>query len=87
MHGSWNRENLAGYKVVWIAFAGGRPTGSREDFVTGFIKDGRARGRPVGVALDPVGGALLVADDLSNTVWRIAPVTRAAGPPSQPVGG
>lgn len=80
MHGSWNRHNLAGYKVVWIPFSGGRPAGDEpQDFVTGFLDgDGHARGRPVGVAFDPVGGALFVADDLSNTVWRVAPVRRAA---------
>ncbi|TCM14381.1 glucose/arabinose dehydrogenase [Novosphingobium sp. PhB165] len=75
-HGSWNRQDLAGYKVVWIPFAGGRPSGKPQDFLTGFIKDGHARGRPVGVAYDPVSHALLVADDLSNTVWRVAPSTR-----------
>nr|WP_314466632.1 sorbosone dehydrogenase family protein [uncultured Novosphingobium sp.] len=73
-HGSWNRQDLSGYKVVWVPFANGRPSGKPQDFLTGFIKDGHARGRPVGVAYDPVGGALLVADDLSNTVWRVTPV-------------
>lgn len=73
-HGSWNRQDLAGYKVVWIPFAGGRPSGKPQDFVTGFIgDDGKARGRPVGVTYDPQSKTLLVADDLSNTVWRIAP--------------
>ncbi len=77
MHGSWNRNKLAGYKVVWIPFSGGRPQGKPVDFVTGFLDgDGNARGRPVGVAIDPVGGALLIADDLSNTVWRVAPRVR-----------
>jgi glucose/arabinose dehydrogenase len=79
MHGSWNRATLAGYKVVWIPFSGGRPAGEPLDFVTGFLDgDGNARGRPVGVAIDPLGGALLIADDLSNTVWRVAPRTRPA---------
>jgi glucose/arabinose dehydrogenase len=74
MHGSWNRNTLAGYKVVWIPFSGGRPVGKPVDFVTGFLDgDGNARGRPVGVAIDPIGNALLIADDLSNTVWRVAP--------------
>ncbi len=92
MHGSWNRQNLAGYKVVWIPFSGGRPAAEKpQDFVTGFLDgDGHARGRPVGVAFDAVGGALFVADDLSNTVWRIAPVRRAAPvattPAAQPNG-
>lgn len=77
-HGSWNRQDLAGYKVVWVPFANGRPAGKPRDFVTGFIDGaGNARGRPVGVTFDPGNRALLVADDLSNTVWRIAPA--AAG--------
>lgn len=70
-HGSWNRRNLVGYKVSFVPFASGRPAGKPEDFVTGFIKDGRARGRPVGVTYDPVRGALWIADDLSNTIWRV----------------
>lgn len=73
-HGSWNRQDLAGYKVVWVPFSGGRPAGKPQDFVTGFIDgDGKARGRPVGVAYDARAQALLVADDLSNTVWRVVP--------------
>ena len=72
-HGSWNRQDLAGYKVVWVPFAGGRPAGPPVDFVTGFIDNGEARGRPVGVTFDPQRRILLVADDLSNTVWRVAP--------------
>ncbi|PWG03044.1 PQQ-dependent sugar dehydrogenase [Sphingosinicella humi] len=71
-HGSWNRKDLAGYKVVFVPFRGGRPAGDPVDFVSGFLKDGKARGRPVGVTLDPR-GALIVADDLSNTVWRVTP--------------
>src|SRR5690606_19640894 len=74
MHGSWNRGNLSGYKVVWVPFSGGRPAGPPQDFVTGFLDgNGNTRGRPVGVTYDPVGNALLVADDVSNTVWRVAP--------------
>lgn len=73
-HGSWNRRQLAGYKVVWIPFTNGRPSGKPRDFVTGFIgPDGKARGRPVGATYDPERRALLIADDLSNTVWRITP--------------
>lgn len=72
-HGSWNRQDLSGYKVAWAPFSGGRPAGPPVDFVTGFIKDGEARGRPVGVTFDAQRRILLVADDLSNTVWRIAP--------------
>jgi glucose/arabinose dehydrogenase len=70
-HGSWNRSDPHGYKVVFIAFRDGRPDGVPQDFVTGFLKDGKARGRPVGVAMDRTGG-LLVADDVGNTVWRVS---------------
>lgn len=76
-HGSWNRQDLSGYKVVWVPFANGRPAGKPVDFLTGFIKDGHARGRPVGVTYDPSRGSLIVADDLSNTVWRVAPARPA----------
>jgi glucose/arabinose dehydrogenase len=77
-HGSWNRPDLAGYKVVWVPFANGRPAGEPVDFMTGFLTGGgKARGRPVGVVFDPARRILLVADDLSNTIWRIAPRTRA----------
>jgi glucose/arabinose dehydrogenase len=69
-HGSWNRPELNGYRVVFIRFQNGRPVGEPMDFVTGFIKDGKARGRPVGVAVDK-SGALIVADDVGNTVWRV----------------
>jgi glucose/arabinose dehydrogenase len=72
-HGSWNRQDLSGYKVAWVPFVNGRPAGPPVDFLTGFIKDGEARGRPVGVTFDAQRRILLVADDLSNTVWRIAP--------------
>lgn len=81
-HGSWNRQDLAGYKVVWVPFVGGRPAGPPADFVTGFINDkGQARGRPVGVAFDAQRRILLIADDLSNTVWRVAPVAAQSPPP------
>jgi glucose/arabinose dehydrogenase len=79
-HGSWNRKTFSGYKVVFVRFANGRPTGQPVDFVTGFLADGKARGRPVGVTLDPR-GAILVCDDLSNTVWRIAPKVAAVSAP------
>lgn len=73
-HGSWNRQDLSGYKVAWVPFSGGRPAGEPVDFLTGFLTDkGEARGRPVGVWFDPQRRILLVADDLSNTVWRVAP--------------
>ena len=72
-HGSWNRDPPVGYKVVFVAFRDGMPTGEPIDFVTGFHgDDGLTRGRPVGVAVDPR-GALIVCDDLSNTVWRVVP--------------
>ncbi len=83
-HGSWNRLNLAGYKVSFIPFADGKPAGKPKDFVTGFIKDGRARGRPVGVTYDPARGALWIADDLSNTVWRVTGPRAAAAPATAP---
>lgn len=80
-HGSWNRQDLAGYKVVWVPFAGGRPAGPPVDFVTGFIDgEGQARGRPVGVTFDPRRRILLIADDLSNTVWRVAPANAEPTP-------
>jgi glucose/arabinose dehydrogenase len=72
-HGSWNRKPLSGYKVVFVPFSGGRPSGPPVDFVTGFLSaDEKAQGRPVGVALDKT-GALLVADDVGNAVWRVVP--------------
>ena len=72
-HGSWNRAQPVGYKVIFVPFANGRPAGEPVDFVTGFRDDdGKTRGRPVGVTVDPR-GALIVADDLSNTVWRVVP--------------
>jgi glucose/arabinose dehydrogenase len=77
-HGSWNRGDPVGYKVVFVPFSDGRPTGAPIDFVTGFRDtDGKTRGRPVGVAVDPR-GALIIADDLSNTVWRVTPNKPAA---------
>ena len=70
-HGSWNRKNPVGYKVIFVPFENGRPSGDPIDFVTGFrTEDGKTRGRPVGVTVDPR-GALIVADDLANTVWRV----------------
>jgi glucose/arabinose dehydrogenase len=72
-HGSWNRADPVGYKVVFVPFRNGRPIGDPIDFVTGFRgDDGLTRGRPVGVSVDPR-GALIVADDLSNTIWRVTP--------------
>lgn len=72
-HGSWNRSTPSGYKVVFVPFRGGRPAGAPIDMVAGFMgADGKTRGRPVGVTLDPR-GALIVADDLANTIWRVTP--------------
>lgn len=72
-HGSWNRKPRTGYKVVFVPFVDGNPVGKPEDFLSGFLTaDGHALGRPVGVALD-AHGALLVADDVGNAVWRVAP--------------
>ncbi|HEU4719904.1 MAG TPA: sorbosone dehydrogenase family protein [Gemmatimonadaceae bacterium] len=71
-HGSWNRTPRSGYKVVFVPFAGGRPAGEPIDVLTGFLDaDGNARGRPVGVTIDGR-GALLVADDVGNVVWRVS---------------
>ncbi|WP_249729252.1 sorbosone dehydrogenase family protein [Acidovorax sp. CCYZU-2555] len=70
-HGSWNRKELTGYNVVFVPFAAGRPSGAPVQFLGGFLnKDGKAHGRPVGVALDAK-GALLVADDVGNVIWRV----------------
>lgn len=75
-HGSWNRKVHSGYKVVFVPFTDGRPTGTPVDVLSGFLDaDGRALGRPVGVAIDSR-GALLVADDVGNVIWRVSP----AGP-------
>ena len=72
LHGSWNRKQPVGYKVIFVPFAQGRPSGPPVDFVSGFQAEGKTMGRPVGVSVDPR-GAVIVADDLSNTVWRVAP--------------
>ncbi|WP_332846660.1 PQQ-dependent sugar dehydrogenase [Pseudomonas lactucae] len=70
-HGSWNRPNPVGYKVIFVPFRDGKPSGEPIDFATGFRgDDGKTRGRPVGVTVDPK-GALIIADDLANTVWRV----------------
>ncbi|WP_462402928.1 PQQ-dependent sugar dehydrogenase [Pseudomonas sp. Marseille-QA0332] len=70
-HGSWNRDNPVGYKVIFVPFSNGKPSGEPIDFATGFRgDDGKTRGRPVGVTVDPR-GALIIADDLANTIWRV----------------
>jgi len=74
-HGSWNRAAFSGYRVIYVPFADGMPSGPPEDFLTGFLHDpdkGIAYGRPVGVTVDR-SGALLVADDIGGIVWRVAP--------------
>ena len=79
-HGSWNRKPRSGYKVIFVSFVDGRPVGSPEDVLTGFVDSkGDALGRPVGVAVDRA-GALLVADDVGNVIWRVTP----AAPPRTP---
>ncbi|NLA66769.1 MAG: sorbosone dehydrogenase family protein [Gammaproteobacteria bacterium] len=81
MHGSWNRPDPSGYKVVFVPFRNGRPAGDPIDFATGFRDDdGTTRGRPVGVTLDPR-GAVIIADDLANIIWR---VSRVGGPAVAP---
>jgi glucose/arabinose dehydrogenase len=82
-HGSWNRNAFNGYKVVYVPFEGGEPAGMAQDVVTGFLDGDRARGRPVGVGIDGT-GALLVADDAGNTVWRVAAADGSVTP--APVG-
>jgi glucose/arabinose dehydrogenase len=76
-HGSWDRPTLNGYKVVFVPFSNGKPNGKAQDVVTGFLDDkGNAHGRPVAVTLDKA-GALLIADDVGNTVWRVTPSTQS----------
>jgi len=74
-HGSWNRQELNGYKVVFVPFSSGKPSGMPEDVLTGFIDGDQAHGRPVGLAIDKQ-GALLVADDVGGTVWRVTATAR-----------
>jgi len=72
-HGSWNRSVLSGYKVLYVPFKNGRPSGKPEDFLTGFVKDidkEKVHGRPVGLAFLP-DGSMLLTDDTSNRIWRI----------------
>jgi glucose/arabinose dehydrogenase len=77
-HGSWNRKPRSGYKVIFVPFKDGKPSGPPRDVLTGFLNDkGEAQGRPVGVRIDKQ-GALLVADDVGNTVWRVTPAAHSA---------
>ncbi|HEY6640847.1 MAG TPA: sorbosone dehydrogenase family protein [Povalibacter sp.] len=83
LHGSWNRNPPSGYKVIFVPFSGGKPNGAPQDVLTGFLDSaGDALGRPVGVAIDHK-GALLVADDVGNVIWRVtstAPSTASPQP-------
>jgi len=82
LHGSWNRAPRSGYKVIFVPFAGGKPSGQPVDLLTGFLNaDDEARGRPVGVAIDGK-GALLVVDDVGNTVWRVTAAAKTASAPA-----
>jgi glucose/arabinose dehydrogenase len=73
-HGSWNRKPRSGYQVIFVPFIKGRPTGQPQPVLTGFVSaSGEARGRPVAVVVDRA-GALLVADDVGNVIWRVTPV-------------
>lgn len=80
-HGSWNRRPHSGYKVIFVPFVNGQPAGPPLDVLTGFLSDGgKAFGRPVGVAIDQQ-GALLVADDVGNVVWRVSAANSRRGVP------
>ncbi len=77
-HGSWNRKPRSGYKVLFVPFRDGMPTGETIDLLTGFVNDrGEAMGRPVGVVFDRR-GALLLADDVGNVIWRVTASASAA---------
>jgi glucose/arabinose dehydrogenase len=85
-HGSWNRKPRSGYNVVFVPFADGRPSGQPVEVLTGFVNaEEEALGRPVGVAIDRA-GALLVADDVGNVIWRVTPAQprQAAAQQSRP---
>ena len=80
-HGSWNRKPHSGYKVIYVPFQNGQPSGQPQDVLTGFLSEkGDALGRPVGVAVDH-SGAILVADDVGNMIWRISPVAETINNP------
>jgi glucose/arabinose dehydrogenase len=77
-HGSWDRSPFNGYRVVFVPFKDGMPSGPPQDIVTGFLdQNDVARGRPVGLAVDGAGGPL-IADDLGNTVWRVTAASNSA---------
>jgi len=72
-HGSWNREPPSGYKVIFVPFTAGEPSGEPQDILTGFVNaEGKAMGRPVGVVIDAT-GPLLVAGAVGNKVWPVMP--------------
>jgi glucose/arabinose dehydrogenase len=80
-HGSWNRSQFAGYKVVYIPFRNGKPAGKPEDFLTGFLHDAEKRtvyGRPVSTAIAK-DGSLLVSDDAGGVIWRVSYAGGAKG--------
>ena len=80
-HGSWNRKPHSGYKVIYVPFQNGQPSGPPQDVLTGFLSEqGDALGRPVGVAVDR-SGAILVADDVGNMIWRVSPVAETTNNP------
>ena len=82
-HGSWNRKPRSGYKVIFVPFENGRPSGEPVDVLTGFVDEkGNAMGRPVGVAIDKR-GALLLADDVGNVIWRVVSAGGAGSEPSR----
>jgi glucose/arabinose dehydrogenase len=85
-HGSWNRRPKSGYKVIFVPFAKSQPAGKPVDVLTGFLNGKeQARGRPVGVTADKT-GALLVADDVGNTIWRVSAKAPPSTPAVQPAG-
>jgi hypothetical protein len=72
-HGSWNRSKLSGYKLVFVPFKDGKPSGPSRDILSGFLSEDEklAYGRPVGVAIGPDGKSLLMADDVGDIIWRV----------------
>jgi glucose/arabinose dehydrogenase len=84
-HGSWNRKPLSGYKVIFVPFSKGEPAGPVQDVLTGFVNErGEALGRPVGVAVDRR-GAVLIADDVGNRIWRVTPAQQSRQATAVPV--
>ena len=72
-HGSWNRSTLSGYKLIFVPFENGAPSGPPRDILSGFLSEDEklAYGRPVGVTLGPDGKSLLMADDVGDIIWRV----------------